>query len=193
MSSLATVIASGGVAVIATDTVYGLCCDAENPAAVERLLALKSRPHGKPAAVAFASPSAALAALPELGDRTRAALTALLPGPLTVLLPNPAGRFPLAGGELLGLRVFEPAAAVERPLLLTSANLAGEPDARALAEVSEFIREGADLALDGGELAGVASTVVDLSAYEARGEWRIARAGACSAAILQRALLGSGK
>jgi L-threonylcarbamoyladenylate synthase len=193
MSSLATVIASGGVAVIATDTVYGLCCDAENPAAVERLLALKRRPDGKPAALAFASTAAALAALPELGDRTRSALTALLPGPLTVLLPNPAARFPLAGGVLLGVRVFEPAPAVQRPLLLTSANLAGEPDARALAEVSELIREGADLALDGGELAGVASTVVDLSAYEVRGEWRIARAGPCSAAILERALLGSGK
>lgn len=191
MSSLATVIAGGGVAVIATDTVYGLCCDAENPDAVERLLALKRRPDGKPAALAFASAAAALAALPELGERTRAALMALLPGPLTVLLPNPAGRFPLAGGELLGVRVFEPAPAVDRPLLLTSANLAGEPDARAFADLSEAIRDGADLALDGGELPGVPSTVVDLSGYEARGEWRVVRAGACSAAILERALLGS--
>ncbi|HEY5388956.1 MAG TPA: Sua5/YciO/YrdC/YwlC family protein, partial [Solirubrobacteraceae bacterium] len=77
--TLAEVIAAGGVAVIGTDTVYGVCADALDEAAVERLLALKGRAEGKPAAVAFESVAAALAALPELGERVRAALAGLLP------------------------------------------------------------------------------------------------------------------
>jgi L-threonylcarbamoyladenylate synthase len=39
------------------------------------------------------------------------------------------------------------------------------------------LREGADLVLGGGELPGVPSTVVDLSEYEERGEWRVVREG----------------
>ncbi|HXR14156.1 MAG TPA: L-threonylcarbamoyladenylate synthase [Solirubrobacteraceae bacterium] len=188
-SPLSEVIAAGGVAVIGTDTVYGVCADVENAAAVERLLALKRRPSGKPAAVAFASVEAALGALPELGARTRAALGALLPGPLTLLVPNPARRFALAGGELLGLRVV--ALDVDRPLLLTSANLAGEPEARTLDQVALELRAGADLVLDAGELPGTPSTVVDLGELETSGSWRILRQGACTRRQVKRALLGS--
>jgi L-threonylcarbamoyladenylate synthase len=186
---LATVIAGGGVAVIATDTVYGVCADVENAAAVARLYELKRRPAGKPAAVAFASVEAALAALPELGERSRAALGALLPGPLTLLIANPARRFALAGGELLGVRVV--ALDVDRPLLLSSANLAGEPEARTLEQVAPELREGADLVLDAGELPGTPSTIVDLGELEDGGGWRIVRQGACTRQQVERALLGS--
>jgi L-threonylcarbamoyladenylate synthase len=166
-------IAAGGVVLFPADTVYGLACDPGSGAAVERLYALKGRPPDKPAA---------LAALPELGARTRAALEALLPGAVTLLLPNPRGRFPLAcasGPATLGLRVPDlPALAAARvPVLQTSANRAGGADARRLADVPEEIRAGADLVLDGGELPGAPSTVVDLRRYEERGEWEVRRAG----------------
>ena len=88
-----------GVAVFPADTVYGLACEPNAPEAVERLYRLKGRSRGKPAAVMFFDRELALAALPELGERTRAALLALLPDALTVLLPNPAARFALAGGS----------------------------------------------------------------------------------------------
>ncbi|HZL54769.1 MAG TPA: L-threonylcarbamoyladenylate synthase [Solirubrobacteraceae bacterium] len=187
--SLTEVITDGGVAVVGTDTVYGVCVDAANAAAVERLLALKRRPQGKPAAVSFEAVEDALVALPELGERTRAAVVALLPGPLTLLVPNPRKRFPLAGGELLGMRVL--ALGAGRPLLLTSANLAGGPEARTLEEVDPQLRAGADLVLDGGQLPGTPSTVVDLSALERGGHWRVVRDGAFSGEQLERALLGS--
>ena len=190
-ASVGALVASGGLAVIPTDTVYGLCCDPQNAAAVERLSRLKGRPPGKPAALAFSSLALALAALPELGERTRAALCALLPGPLTLLVANPAGRFPLAGGELLGVRVIDLGLALDRPVLLTSANVAGEPDARTLAEVPARIRDGADVALDGGELPGTPSTVVDLGALEASGAWTIVRQGACTRAAIECALVRS--
>src|SRR3954467_15428522 len=99
-------MAVGGVAVLPADTVYGLACDAQSREAVERLYLLKRRRPDKPAAVMFFDVELALAALPELGARTRAALEARLPGGVTLLLPIPGGRFPLAGGGgVLGLRV----------------------------------------------------------------------------------------
>ncbi len=176
-------IAAGGVAVFPADTVYGLACDPASPDAVARLYELKGREPDKPAAVMFFALRAALAALPELGPRTRAAAHALLPGPYTLLLPNPERRFPLACGPdpaTLGLRVpgVPALAAVALPVLQSSANESGEPDARTLDAVPPHIRRHADLVLDGGELPGTPSTVLDLRAYELSGDWSIVRQGA---------------
>jgi L-threonylcarbamoyladenylate synthase len=176
-------IAGGGVAVFPADTVYGLACDPDAAGAVERLYALKGRPPEKPAAVMFFDIEDALAAVPEVGPRTRAALARVLPGPVTVLVANPSARFPLACGpapETLGLRVprVEALAGVRMPVLQSSANLAGAPDPSRLADVPEEIRAAADFVLDGGELPGTPSTVIDLRRYEESGEWGMARAGA---------------
>jgi L-threonylcarbamoyladenylate synthase len=185
----------GGVAVFPSDTVYGLACDPQNRVAVERLYGLKRRTLEKPSAVMFFDVELALAALPELGPRLVAALQRLLPGGVTVLLPNLGRRFPLACGEdraTLGLRVpVVPALAGARwPVLQSSANLAGETEARRLEDVPEALRRRADLLIDGGELPGTASTVVDLRAFEADGTWRVIRQGAVSAEELSAALEG---
>jgi L-threonylcarbamoyladenylate synthase len=196
------------VAVLPTDTVYGLACDPLRREAVLRLYELKGRPPERPAAVMFFALHAALEALPELGARERAALQALLPGPLTVLLPNREDRYPLAclpvanrqggGPGALGLRVpllperLAALRAVDVPAMQSSANLSGGPDTRRLADVPPALREGADLVLDGGELPGVASTVLDLREYEERGRWRVVRAGPVGEAELTRALDGAG-
>ena len=180
-------MAVGGVAVFPADTVYGLACDPDTPEAVRRLYALKGRRPDKPAAVMFFKLELALASLPELGERTREAIGRLLPGPVTVLVGNPLARFPLACGprpDTLGLRVpalpdpLAPLAAVNWPVLQTSANRSGEGDARTLQDVPPGIRAGADLVLDGGELGGTPSTVVDLSEYEHGGRWVVRRPGA---------------
>lgn len=179
--ALGRCLASGGVVVFAADTVYGLACDPELRTAVERMYALKGRPPKRPSALMLSSPAAVFEALPELGPRTRALLERLMPGAVTVLVPNPRGRFSLAGGgDMLGVRVpAAPAlASLRRPVLQTSANLTGAPDARRLADVPEAIRAGADLVLDGGELPGTPSTVIDLGGFEARGEWAVRRVGA---------------
>jgi tRNA threonylcarbamoyl adenosine modification protein (Sua5/YciO/YrdC/YwlC family) len=175
----------GGVAVFPADTVYGLACDVHNREAVERLYRFKRRRLDKPSAVMFFDVELALAALPELGERTRAALARLLPAPVTVLLPNRAGRFPLACGDdpsTFGLRVpvVPLLAGVAWPVLQSSANLAGGPDAQRLDDVPEPLRRGADLLIDGGELPGTPSTVVDLRSFESLGEWGIVREGAIS-------------
>ena len=190
-------IAGGGVAVFPADTVYGLACDPSSPAALRRLYELKGRPQDKPSAVMFFSLEAALAALPELGPRIRGAMPALLPGGVTLLLPNPERRFgPACGPDpgTLGLRVpaLTPAlaalAAVAVPVAQSSANPSGDPEARTLDAVAREILEGADLVLDGGPLPGVASTVIDLRSYESDGRWSILRIGAAGRAAITRRL-----
>jgi L-threonylcarbamoyladenylate synthase len=170
------------VVVFPADTVYGLACAPDSAQAVERLYALKGRRPDKPAAVMFFDRDQALGALPELGARTRAALHRLLPGGVTLLLPNPRRRFPLACGPdpaTLGLRVPDVPAfrGIHVPVLQSSANHAGGADARRLEDVPPDIRENADLVLDGGELPGTPSTVIDLRRYEEHGEWNVLRSG----------------
>ena len=188
-------IEQGGVAVFPADTVYGLACDPENPDAVRRLYELKGRPSDKPAAVMWFDRDAALAALPELGLRTRDAVEALTPGGVTLLVPNPRRRYPLAAGPAgegaaLGVRI--PMApqlqAVPLVVLQSSANHAGGADARTLEQVPPDIRAGADLVLDAGALPGTPSTVIDLHRYEETGEWTILREGAVAAEEVARVL-----
>jgi L-threonylcarbamoyladenylate synthase len=178
-------IRSGGVVLFPADTVYGLACDPESPEAVARLYALKGRPADRPAAVMFFSTDA----LPSLPPRTAAAAQALLPGPVTLLVRSDL--YPLAGGNgVLGLRVpvVPLLADVRRPVLQSSANLTGGPDARRLDAVADQVRTGADLVVDGGELPGTPSTVVDLTRYEDAGEWTLRREGALPAAEVGRRL-----
>jgi L-threonylcarbamoyladenylate synthase len=185
--TFARCIQVGGVAVFPADTVYGLACEPDTPEAVERLYSLKGRRPDKPAAVMFFDPELAFDALPELEPRTRSLLERLLPGGITALLPNPLRRWPLACGpdpHTLGLRVPKldgPLAALETmrwPVLQSSANPSGGYDAQRLEEVPESIRRDADLVLDGGELAGTPSTVVDLRRFELDGVWAVLRQGA---------------
>jgi L-threonylcarbamoyladenylate synthase len=193
-------LAGDGVAVIPTDTVYGLACNPENESAVRRVYELKRRPPAKPAAVMFFAREPALESLTELGSRTRTAAAALLPGAVTLLLPNLGQRYsfardPLgAGPALLGLRVpalsgpLAALAAVRLPAAQSSANFSGGADPRCLQDVPVALREGAELVLDGGELPGTASTVIDLSGYEQNGNWRIVREGPLTRVEVERIL-----
>jgi L-threonylcarbamoyladenylate synthase len=193
-------LAGDGVAVIPTDTVYGLACNPESAKAMHRVYELKQRPPALPAAVMHFALEPALESLTELGPRTQTALGALLPGPATLLLANPNRRFPLAcdpagtGSGLLGLRVpafcgpLRALDAVRLPAAQSSANLSGSPAPRHLRDVPIELRRGADLVLDGGELPGVASTVIDLSEYEQRGAWRVVREGPLGRSALERLL-----
>jgi L-threonylcarbamoyladenylate synthase len=194
--TFARCIQVGGVAVFPADTVYGLACEPDTREAVERLYALKGRRPDKPAAVMFFDRELAFAALPELEPRTCALLERLLPGGVTALLPNPLRRYPLACGpdpHTLGLRVpvldgpLEALAAMRWPVLQSSANLAGGPDPRRLADVPDRVRREADLLLDGGELAGTPSTVVDLRRFELDGIWAVLREGAVPEHAIDRA------
>lgn len=191
-AALERCIAEGGVAVFPADTVYGLACDPLRADAVQRVNVLKGRDEGKPSAVMFFSALGMRELVATLGPRTRDALGALLPGPVTVVVANPERHYPLACGEnpeRLGVRLIEgPLGGVRCAVLQTSANRSGEPAPRAVGEIEPEILEGADLVIDGGELPGTASTVVDISALDSSGAWRVLRDGALSRAELERLL-----
>jgi L-threonylcarbamoyladenylate synthase len=191
-AELERTIAAGGVACFPSDGLYGLACDPLSAAAIERVHAIKGRDDGKPAAVLYFSPLALRELLGSLGPRTRAAIAVLLPGPATLVVANPGRRYRLAcreDPERLGLRLIEgPLSGAMCPIFQTSANLSGEPPPASFEEVPEAIRDAVDLAIDGGALTGVPSTVVDLTALEDDGEFSILRPGGLDPAEIARRL-----
>ena len=152
-------IRAGGVVLFPADTVYGLAVDPENDDAIARMYALKRRPREKRSALMYFR----VDAVPDLPERA----ARLLPGPVTVILAD--GR---------GIRVPDQPllAEVRIPVLQTSANPSGGEDPRRLDDVDPAIRSAVDLEIDGGELPGTPSTVVDLAGDEPR----ILREGALS-------------
>jgi len=163
-------IRAGGLAVIPTDTVYGLACTPYREEPVRALGELKGRAPDQPIAVVAASVDWLLECVPELRGRAGVVARALLPGPYTLVLPNPARRFPWLTGaraDTIGVRVPDlcgPGAEVlgrVGAVAATSANVHGGPDARRVEDVPPEIRAAA-VVVDGGELPGVPSTVIDL-------------------------------
>ncbi len=154
-----------------TDTVYGLCGDPHLETSAREIYRLKRRPAEQPLALLANDVDTLVRLVPEL---PRAILHALLPGPYTLVLSNPEQRFRWLTGsapETIGVRVPElagPGAEVLAQVgavVATSANLHGAPEARTIEEVPAEIRAAAVL-VDGGELPGTPSTVLDLTGAE---------------------------
>ena len=177
-------VLGGGVALFPADGLYGLACDPSNAEAIERIHEIKGRDEGKPSAVMFFSPLAMRELIATLGPRTRDALGVLLPGPVTLVVANPQHRYPLACGDdpdRLGIRLIDgPLAGASCAIFQTSANRSGEPAPSRFEDVEPGIVDAVDLALDGGELTGAPSTVIDVSAIEEGGDWTLLREGALS-------------
>lgn len=193
-TALERTIASGGVSVFPADGLYGLACDPLDASAIERIHRIKGRDDGKPSAVMYFSPQAMRELVSGLGPRTRDAVGVLLPGPVTLVVANPDGRYPLAcraDRSRLGVRLIEgPLSGAMCPLFQTSANRSGERPPASFADLPAEIVEAADLAIDGGELTGMPSTVVDLTDFDTRGDWRILREGALGHVELEGRLAG---
>ena len=191
-TALERCVIDGGVAVFPADGVYGLACDPGRAGAIERIQALKGRDPGKPSAVMFFEPLAMRELLSTLGPRTRDAFAALLPGPVTLVVRNGERLYPLACGrdpERLGVRLIEsPLSGVACAVFQTSANRSGDPAPAGFDALDPQIVAGADLAIDGGELGGSPSTVVDLTEIDAGDGWAILREGALSQKEVARLL-----
>jgi L-threonylcarbamoyladenylate synthase len=174
VADAAAAILAGLPAIIPTDTVYGLVTTPYREEPVHRLYALKSRAADQPTALIAADLDALYGCIPELRGRAGAIAEAVLPGPYTLVLANPARRFPWLAGDnpdAIGVRV--PVLSGPARTLLdqvgvvagTSANLAGGPEARRLAEVAEVLLAECTT-LDGGELPGIPSSVIDFTGPE---------------------------
>jgi len=189
-------ISGGGVAVFPSDGLYGLACDPLDAGAIAKIHRLKGRDDGKPSAVMYFSPLAIRELVSGLGPRTKAVVSGLLPGPVTLVVANPQRRYPLAcrqDPERLGIRLIGgPLAGTMCPVFQTSANLSGEPASSRFEDVPDSILDRVDLAIDGGELPGLPSTVVDITAIDGDGSWKILRDGALSPGDLASRLASVG-
>jgi len=181
--------------VLPTDTVYGLCANAYSEKPVRRAYELKGREPLQPSALLAGDVDMLLECLPELRGRVGAILRALLPGPFTLVVPNPAGRYRWLTGEradTIGVRVAQLPAPAEAVLsqaglvMATSANLPGGPDPARLEDVPDKILEGCGAVIDAGDLPGVPSTVIDLAGDEPR----VLREGAVSEAEALKRVTG---
>ncbi len=177
MNDVQEALRAGRPVVLPFDTVYGLAAEPYHEASTRRLYRLKGRAETQPTALVAADLDYLLECVPELRGRAGTFARLLLPGPLTLVVPNPARRFRWLTGsnpETLGVRVpsltgvtrdvLERAGAV----VATSANRSGEPDPRRLEEVPAELRDGAAAVVDGGELPGTPSTIVDITGLEPR-------------------------
>ena len=171
VDEVASAIAAGRLVVIPTDTVYGLACRPDREESVRALSTVKGRSAEQPIALVARSAEALVELVPELAGRR------VPRGPFTLVLPNPSRRLPWLTGahpETIGVRIQD--VACEAADLLrrvgvvaaTSANLHGGADPRRLAHVPRELLDAAGAVLDGGELPGTPSTVVDLTGHEPR-------------------------
>jgi L-threonylcarbamoyladenylate synthase len=168
---------AGKPVIMPFDTVYGLAAEPSREESARRLYRLKGREEQQPTALVAASLEHLLEPIPELRGRTASLAERVLPGPLTLVVPNPARRFSWVTGrnpEAIGIRVPNVAGPGAEVLarvgvvIATSANAPGGRDPRRLEDVPARMREGAGAVLDGGELPGTPSTVIDLTAAEPR-------------------------
>jgi len=188
-------LSQGGLAVLPSDTVYGLACLATLPQAVERIYQVKGRRHDKPVALVFTSVSRIEALIPELPKAVSAALERLLPGPVTAVVPYiDEGGIDVRGGGSVGVRIIPPPSGdiyeyLPGPLAVTSANLSGQPDTNRLDEVPAAVLDACEYVVDNGpcELR-VPSTVVDLRPLAAGGAPVILREGSMPAEEIERRL-----
>jgi L-threonylcarbamoyladenylate synthase len=181
-----TALRAGQPVVLPMDTVYGLCAYAYRSEPARRLYKLKQRDESQPTALVACDLEMLFESVPELRGRAATYARALLPGLLTLILPNPAERYRWLTGskpDTIGVRVPRLTGAARAVLdevgavAATSANLAGGPDPGRLDEVPPEIREACGALIDGGELPGTPSTVIDLT----RTEPKVVREGAVPA------------
>jgi L-threonylcarbamoyladenylate synthase len=185
-------VRAGKLVVLPTDTVYGLATTPYSEAPVRRLLRVKGKPESSPIALVAADVDYLLECVPELRGRDATIARALLPGPYTLVLRNSARRFRwLAGDRPDAIGVRAPEVAGDAALVLatvgavaaTSANAHGGADPRSLADVPEELRAACAALVEGGDLPGTASTVLDFTGPEPR----VLREGAApSAAAIDR-------
>jgi L-threonylcarbamoyladenylate synthase len=168
-------IRDGRPALLPTDTVYGLVSGAYREDDAARVYRLKGRDEAQPTALLAASLDVLFESVPELRGRAEVIARALLPGPYTLVLPNPARRFRWLTGtrtDAIGVRVPELPEKSQRVLdavgcvLATSANDPGGPSPVTIEDVPARIRAGVAATLDVGPLPGTPSTFIDFTGEE---------------------------
>lgn len=181
---------AGELAVLPTDTVYGLAADAFSPEAVQRLLDAKGRTRQKPPPVLVGAPTTLEALVTEVPGWLRSMTTELWPGPLTVVCrQQPSLTWDLGDTHhTVAVRMPDHPVALgllkqTGPLAVSSANLTGEPAATTIEDAERMLGTSVSVYLDAGQSpGGTASTILDVTGATPR----ILREGPIGLDVLHR-------
>ncbi|MEA3368748.1 MAG: L-threonylcarbamoyladenylate synthase [Candidatus Ratteibacteria bacterium] len=172
IEEIVRVLEKGGLAAFPTETVYGLAALAENRRAVRKIYRLKKRPQGKALTVQVASVKKIADLIPAVPDEAQILLKQFCPGPITLILKKKRGKIGIRiPAHKISLAILKK---INRPLVVTSANLSGRKDPVTADEVRRNFDGRIEAIVDGGRTrAALPSTVIDLSGKR----WRILRPG----------------
>jgi L-threonylcarbamoyladenylate synthase len=159
LDELANVLLAGGVALLPTDTIYGLHAIASDAQAIARIRAMKGRDGDKP----FVIIAASIEQLRTLGAIVPDQLSGIWPAPLTAILVSGETTIAARIPDLEWLRTL-----LDRtgPLVSTSANRSGEPPVTSPEALADDLQNGLDALLDQGPREGKPSTIVDFTGAE---------------------------
>ncbi len=155
------ILNNGGLAVIPTDTVYGVVCRAADEVAVQRLYRLKSR-ENKPGTVIASS----IDQLVELGIKRRylSAVSQYWPNPISIEIPHDINYLNQDTGRqavrVVNNKNLQQILDKTGPLLTSSANTPGKSTSKNIAEAKKYFTDKVDFYLDGGELPDNPSTLI---------------------------------
>jgi protein-tyrosine phosphatase len=192
-------LVEGRLVVFPTETVYGVAASALAPQAVERLRHGKGRPDDKPLTLALGSAAEALDWVPDMSPLGKRLARRCWPGPLTLVFDGIENglasrlaeevRRQVCPTRTLGLRVpaheiiLKALHRLAGPLVLSSANRAGEPATTTAAAAAEALGDKVDVVIDDGPCRyGQSSTVVRVNGSG----WQVLREGVLNAADLER-------
>lgn len=205
MAAAHAAITRGELIVMPTDTVYGVACDAFSPEAVTRLLVSKGRGRQMPPPVLVGSPDDVGALVHNVPDSAKAVMEAFWPGGVTIIFEaDPSLAWDLgdtAGTVALRMPDHDVALdllALTGPLAVSSANQTGALSAHTALEALSQLGDSVSVYLDGGVVgrlgdtaaANPGSTIIDASALDSGGPWRVVRQGVQSMESLRAVARG---
>ena len=184
-SEAANALARGRLAILPTETVYGLGADADNKVAVARIFTAKNRPANHPVIVHISDQEQVSSWAAQIPEYAKDLATAFWPGPMTLVLKRlpRAGDYLTGGQDTIALRVpqhpvfrqvlvalaqekNDPAAGIAAPSANRFGNVSPTSLAHAVEELKDYLDQD-DLALDGaGSRIGVESTIIDATGPE---------------------------
>lgn len=181
------ILRRGGLVALPTETVYGLCCDAFNEKAVERLYEVKRRPKNKPLIVGVGKIED-IYEIAEVNETAERLIREFFPGPLTLLMKNK--KIPsivTAGSEKVAVRMpaheipLKLSIELGRPIVVPSANISGRPSPTKFEHVLADFGDSLDAVIVGQCGIGIESTILDVTVSPAK----LIRPGAVSTETLR--------
>lgn len=173
MSNLVNVLKNGGVAVIPTDTIYGVVGQALNKETVERIYKIKKRNPEKPFIILISNFTQLNDFGVALDESKKEVLTEFWPGPVSIIFPafRENNAYLHRGTSTLAFRMPENKALKDLiqkvgPLVAPSANPEGKEPAKNIQEAKNYFGNAVDCYKDGGEVYGKPSKIIDFTGLE---------------------------